>query len=501
MKYFSMFSGIGGFELGLANSSMDFECVGFSEVDIYAKAIYTNWFPDHEDWGDATEIKAEQLPEFDFLVGGFPCQAFSNAGKRLGFDDTRGTLFFEIVRVLKEKRPKYFLLENVKGLLSHDGGNTFTRMLRILSELGYDVEWEIINSKLFVPQNRERVYLKGYFREECGREIFCQGRHCREITDGVDVEMKWSPTSTRVSKFVDKDGVSLTLTGEGQNSGRNQLIKLNDSDAQAQKIYDENGLASTLCGTGGGQGGKTGLYKVGNINPSKNGMAGNVYDTDGVSRAITSGEGGMGGRTGLYKIGNQEVYATEVNDDKIVTSTKDGDSFAVSTKIRSSKFEKMKENYVIEKGIKVVGNTSAGNHHGKLVYDTEGISPTLVSGSLHKNGLRIKTNTTKGYDEANEGDSVRLCHPSSKTARGRVQGDNTGALSSSSDWGVVDKDFRIRRLTPIECERLQGFPDDYSKYGADGELISDTQRYKCLGNAVTVPVITHIVECMFNAKS
>ena len=422
MKYFSMFSGIGGFELGLANSTLDFECVGFSEVDIYAKAIYTNWFPNHRDWGDATKIKAEELPEFDFLVAGFPCQAFSIAGERKGFDDTRGTLFFEIARILKEKRPKYFLLENVKGLLSHDGGNTFTRMLRILSELGYYVEWEIINSKLFVPQNRERLYLKGYLGEECGREIFCQQRSCRETSDRIDDrEMRWSPTSTRVSKFVDKDGVSLTLTGEGQNSGRNQLISVNEGKAMAQRIYDSEGISKALCGEGGGQGAKTGLYKV----------------------------------------GNQEVYATEVDEDKICTSTKDGDSFAVSTKIRSTDFKRMKENYVIEKP------------------------------------LKLRTNTNKGYDEAYPDDGVRLCHPSTSTARGRVHKDEVGSLSTSNDWGTVDKDFRIRRLTPVECERLQSFPDNYSKYGADGELISDTQRYKCLGNAVTVDVITHIVECMF----
>ena len=125
MKYFSMFSGIGGFEYGMEQSKHDFECVGFCEVDKYAISIYTRHFPTHRNYGDATKINTEELEDFQFLVGGFPCQAFSIAGKRKGFEDARGTLFFEIARVLRDKKPQYFLLENVKGLLSHDGGGDF----------------------------------------------------------------------------------------------------------------------------------------------------------------------------------------------------------------------------------------------------------------------------------------------------------------------------------------------------------------------------------------
>ena len=122
IKYFSMFSGIGGFEVGLQNSKHKFECVGFSEVDKYAISIYSRHFPEHQNYGDATRINTNELEDFQFLVGGFPCQAFSIAGKRKGFEDARGTLFFEIARVLRDKKPTYFLLENVKGLLSHEGG-------------------------------------------------------------------------------------------------------------------------------------------------------------------------------------------------------------------------------------------------------------------------------------------------------------------------------------------------------------------------------------------
>lgn len=171
-KYFSMFSGIGGFEYGIQQSNIEMECIGFCEVDKYAESIYLGHFPNHRNFGDATKIRTEDLPDFDFLVGGFPCQAFSIAGKRRGFNDTRGTLFFEIARILKDKRPRYFLLENVRGLLSHNKGETFKRILEVLSDLGYNVKWEVLDSSYFgVPQRRERVFIKGYLGGECGGEV------------------------------------------------------------------------------------------------------------------------------------------------------------------------------------------------------------------------------------------------------------------------------------------------------------------------------------------
>ena len=205
MNYFSMFSGIGGFELGIQRAfSCDREqqtdtkispqdssispeivkpnkpkvgrnntCIGYSEIDKYAIKVYERNFNGHKNYGDATTINPTELPDFDLLVGGFPCQAFSIAGKRRGFDDTRGTLFFDIARILAEKRPRHLVLENVKGLLSHDGGKTFQTILGVLSDLGYRVEWQVLNSKDFgVPQNRERIYFIGHLRNECGREVF-----------------------------------------------------------------------------------------------------------------------------------------------------------------------------------------------------------------------------------------------------------------------------------------------------------------------------------------
>ena len=194
-----MFSGIGGFEYGInkcfelqfqnrvlsnepngmqpagfntARESQSFTCIGFSEIDKYAISIYQKHFPGHKNYGDARDIIPEQLPDFDMLVGGFPCQSFSIAGKRQGFNDTRGTLFFEIARILQVKKPKWILLENVKGLLSHDNFRTITTIFGVLTELGYTISWEILNSKHFgVPQNRERIFIFG-FREGCERKIF-----------------------------------------------------------------------------------------------------------------------------------------------------------------------------------------------------------------------------------------------------------------------------------------------------------------------------------------
>lgn len=171
MKYLSIFSGIGGFDIALNNNGH--QCIGYSEIEKNALAIYKYHFPKEVNYGDATEIKPRELPDFDILVGGFPCQAFSIAGKRRGFDDTRGTLFFDIARIIKHKRPRYLFLENVKGLVNHQKGKTFTKILQTLWELGYSYQWGVVNSRYFgVPQNRERVFIVGNLRTASRPEIF-----------------------------------------------------------------------------------------------------------------------------------------------------------------------------------------------------------------------------------------------------------------------------------------------------------------------------------------
>lgn len=173
IRYFDMFAGIGGFRSGL-EAIGGFECVGYCEIDKYAKQAYEAMYDTGGElyFDDARKIVLEQLPDFDLLVGGFPCQSFSIAGARKGFDDTRGTLFFEIARIAFVKKPKYLFLENVPGLLNHNQGRTFETIIHTLDELGYDVCWQVLNSKNFgVPQSRNRVFIIGYLREQCAGEV------------------------------------------------------------------------------------------------------------------------------------------------------------------------------------------------------------------------------------------------------------------------------------------------------------------------------------------
>ena len=172
-SYFSTFSGIGGFEAALGAVYRKARCVGYSEIDTYALRVYRRHFPEHRNYGDIRHIDAGGMPDFDLLVGGFPCQAFSVAGRRRGFDDTRGSIFFEIARLLKQKQPRLLLLENVKGLLSHGRGRTFLTVAATLDELGYDLQWQVLNSKNFgVPQSRERVFLVGHLRGTPRPKVF-----------------------------------------------------------------------------------------------------------------------------------------------------------------------------------------------------------------------------------------------------------------------------------------------------------------------------------------
>ena len=176
MRFLDVFSGIGGFRAGLEKAGHT--CVGHIERDVYAIKSYSAIYDLKEneyDRKDITEIEdfTELRGKVDLLCGGFPCQSFSIAGRRRGFDDVRGTMFFHLARILKQAKPPFFLFENVKGLLSHDKGETFKTIITCLDELGYDIEWQLLNSKNFgVPQNRERVYIIGYLRGSGGRKIF-----------------------------------------------------------------------------------------------------------------------------------------------------------------------------------------------------------------------------------------------------------------------------------------------------------------------------------------
>lgn len=173
IKFIDFFAGIGGFREGLERNG--FECVGWVEVDKFKQQAYRTVHDTEGEWfnADITDVQPEDLPEADLFVGGFPCQSFSIAGKRGGFEDTRGTLFFEVARLARARHPKYLLFENVKGLLNHDKGNTFSTILNSLAELGYEWQYQVLNSKDFgVPQNRERVFIVANLRGEPRPKVF-----------------------------------------------------------------------------------------------------------------------------------------------------------------------------------------------------------------------------------------------------------------------------------------------------------------------------------------
>lgn len=332
-----LFSGIGGFHEGFKRAGYQFDWVGFSEIDKYASAVYKYNYKESEELGDITTIQpGRDTPDnIDILCGGFPCQAFSVAGKRLGFDDTRGTLFFEIARILRHYRDvgkpiSCFLLENVKGLLSHDNGRTFATIYRVLNNLGYTIEFQLLNTRWWLPQNRERIYIVGYIGNRGGSQVFPIGED-GEFSKAAKINVV---------------GTTLDTGATGTNS--------------RHWVYDDNGLVGSLSATD-------------------------------------------------YKQPKQ---------------------------------------------------------------------------------IQIKEATKKGYAEAEVGDSIKLSVPNSETRRGRVGKGEAQTLDTGMQQYTIQSG--IRRLTPVECMRLQGFADNHNEYGIiDDKVveISDTQRYKQAGNAVTVDVV------------
>ena len=424
MKFLDLFAGIGGFRLGM--ESAGHECVGFCEIDKYARASYKAI---HNTEGeielhDITTVSDESIRGFgsvDIICGGFPCQAFSIAGARRGFEDTRGTLFFEICRFASILRPKYLFLENVRGLLNHDGGATFETIIRTLDGLGYDVEWQVLNSKNFgVPQNRERVFVIGHLRGQRTRNVF-------------PILREDAKSDNQQSK-IEIVGNTKNPNGTGQGTG--------------SIVYDSKGLIGTLCARD---------YKE----PKQ--VAIPVLTPDRTNKR-------QNGRR--FKTDGEPMFTLTAQD---------------------------RHGVVVENKVKQVGNlidteSFGGNPHRGRVYDISGISPCLncMGGGGLEPKIRVKEATKQGFAEAEIGDSVNLSHPNSKTRRGRVGKQIANTLLTGESQGVVEPDFRIRKLTPRECWRLQGFPD--WAFDKAQEVNSNSQLYKQAGNSVTVNVIAAIAK-------
>lgn len=252
MKFLDLFAGVGGFRLGM--ESAGHECVGYVEIDKYARKSYQAIHHAKGEWTahDITTVEKhdiESIGHVDVICGGFPCQAFSVAGHRRGFEDTRGTLFFDAARFASILRPKLLFLENVKGLLNHDKGQTFRTILYVLDSLGYDVEWALLNSKDFgVPQNRERVFIIGHLRGECARKVFPIGRENKNSLRYVgQLDMQGHDSTRRV---YDADGLFPTLTTMmGGNREPKALINIDRNVLKIRKDDISTCIpASYFCG-------------------------------------------------------------------------------------------------------------------------------------------------------------------------------------------------------------------------------------------------------------
>ena len=367
MKVFSMFSGIGGFDLAMRN--LGHEIVGACEIDKYARQIYAKQFPGVPIHNDATTLQGDTLPQFDVLCGGFPCQAFSIAGKRKGFSDTRGSLFFEIARIAKEKQPSLLFLENVKGLFNHDSGETFRTILSSLDEVGYDVEWQLHNSKYHVPQNRERVYLVCHLRGQRTRQVFPLG--------GIDKEP--------VKKTIIPVNNIPVVNDRG---GLREVERATCLDANYFKGHDYHGARTMIMAwsSSGRDGFRETRIKLGECN------------------TLNTGDGCRGQSTANY------VALTERRTDE---------------------------------------------------------AKAIRKKTMQEDG--VDWSPRRGKELVQRDDGLANCV-------------TTGQTKES----LITDGIRLRKLTPVECERLQGFPDNWTAG------ISDTQRYKCCGNAVTVPVVQWI---------
>ena len=256
LKFFDAFSGIGGFKIAL--ESVGFECMGFCDNDPYANQLYLAFLCNDNEvfYNDIRKIDTSTMPDFDIFCGGFPCQSFSIAGKRRGFEDTRGTLFFEVARILHDKKPKYFILENVKGLLNHDGGRTFATIIEVLTDLGYKVQWQVLNSKFFgVPQNRERVYIVGCLGTECTGKIFpITGCDSEDISE-IRKHPINPPNAHQGGRIYSPDGIGSCLVANG-GSGKTGLYCINKPRFNK---YKQSDIVETLK-----VGGDTPLMKIKN---------------------------------------------------------------------------------------------------------------------------------------------------------------------------------------------------------------------------------------------
>ncbi|MEG1106516.1 MAG: DNA cytosine methyltransferase [Eubacterium sp.] len=260
MDFIDICAGIGGFRLGLEMAGHT--CIGFVERDKFAVKSYKAMYDTKGEWfrNDVTKITSEEVPRADMWCFGFPCQDISVAGKQIGINGKRSGVYFDIIKLIKGKkendRPEWILVENVKNLLSIDKGGGFAGVLSEMDEIGYDIEWQVLNSKNFgVPQNRERVYIIGHLRSRGRRKIFpVEGENTGSIKQIGSLR-----SGGQRGRVHDISGISPTLNASDYKGAK--LIQV-IGGSQGERVYDPSGVSVTLSSNGGGLGAKTGLYFV-----------------------------------------------------------------------------------------------------------------------------------------------------------------------------------------------------------------------------------------------
>lgn len=260
LKFIDLFAGLGGFRLAL--ESCGAKCVYSSEWDKNAQEIYRMNFNETPD-GDITLVNEKNIPEHDVLCAGFPCQAFSISGKQKGFEDSRGTLFFDIARIVNEKQPRVVFMENVKNFASHDNGNTLKIVKRTMINLGYDFYYNVLNSRDFgIPQKRERIYMV-CFRNDLNIKKFEFPKPFKLNTFLEDLLL---PDKEVFNLIVNRLDLSLKNIKIKKNISKPLRVGTVGKGGQGERIYSPKGIAITLSAYGGGIFAKTGGYLInGNI--------------------------------------------------------------------------------------------------------------------------------------------------------------------------------------------------------------------------------------------
>ncbi|MGX1436501.1 DNA (cytosine-5-)-methyltransferase [Mammaliicoccus sciuri] len=264
VKYIDLFAGIGGFHAAM--DKFGATCVFASEWDKFAKETYFRNY-NIEPHGDITKIDAADIPDHDILCAGFPCQPFSVSGKRMGFEDTRGTLFFDVARITKMKQPKLLFLENVKNFLTHDNGKTLATVKSTLEELGYDFYYKVLNASQYgLPQNRERIYMIA-IRKDLKYKEFEFPEPTNEV---VNLKMFLEEDQNTEQFIINRPDIKLDEDKLSQLSLMSKYpqkpirVGTINKGGQGERIYSEYGHAVTLSAQGGGPGSKTGCYFINN---------------------------------------------------------------------------------------------------------------------------------------------------------------------------------------------------------------------------------------------